>query len=210
MSVRKLLLVGALALAVVIALFQTVSLFTGMHTWYTLDNGIPCGKCHGDIYEAFSGAHQVMGDGNWNKACAACHRVNLTGYTYASGEDGSAPGKEAHAATTLSCDLCHFNSSNPVNAPIAGGFGLSDLSSGDTGVNASHYSFVNDSAAFGILWSSSESCAACHTPMMVQINFNVSTEATIIANNTPSSATSSFWVVETIDVSDYKTYTEVK
>jgi len=208
MNIKKLLLFIALASAIIVALSHSVSLFGGQHTWYELGVGIPCGKCHADICEEFSGAHLSLGDGN--DACATCHRVNMTGYTYADGEGaGSTPGKEVHASTTISCDCCHFNSSNPFTAPVAGGFGLSNLGSSDTGVNASHHPFVNQSADSGILWNSSESCVACHTPVKVKINFNVSTEATIIVNNTYS-ASSSFWDIENMYSSDYKTYKEEK
>jgi len=110
-----------LAIAVVaigtFALPNTVSLFTGQHTWYDLGasieavtgrNNIPCEKCHADVAEelANSGAHRDF-------TCAMCHRSPFTGYTYArgqyehSGTNPPRPGEEAHAASTVACMDCH-------------------------------------------------------------------------------------------------------
>ena len=112
-----------LAIAVVtigtFALPNTVSLFSGQHTWYDLGesvggtsgvNNVPCEKCHADVAEEMtSGANGVHG----SFTCAMCHRAPFTGYTYARGhyEHGGTkpprPGQEVHAASTVECMDCH-------------------------------------------------------------------------------------------------------
>lgn len=103
------------------ALPNTVSLFSGQHTWYDLSasvggtsgvNNVPCEKCHADVAgemtSSANGAHRDL-------TCAMCHRAPFTGYTYArghyfqgaSGYQATRPGKEAHAASTVECMDCH-------------------------------------------------------------------------------------------------------
>ena len=92
----------------------TVSLFAGQHSWYDLSAGpsdVPCEKCHADISDEMqsgeSGAHG-------NLTCAMCHRSLFTGYEYARvqreyfvGPQGTIPGNESHAASTVKCMNCH-------------------------------------------------------------------------------------------------------
>lgn len=198
----------------IFALPATVSLFAGQHVWYDLGaegNQVPCVKCHADVADELEagGHHKDLYSDDINEACDACHRGN-TSMTYASGTGDSAiPGEEAHAASTINCGYCHFNSSNPTGAPVAGGFGQSDLLS-DTGTNASHYSFVVQSRDTNILQNASESCVACHTTTNVTINFNVTTEMTLEVNNTIISDSSAYWNMTSIAPSDYTTYTGEK
>jgi len=63
---------------------NTLSLFSGQHSFYNIDpvgNQIPCGKCHGDIdMEIHTGfIHN-------NFTCSDCHRVQK-GVQFASGDD---------------------------------------------------------------------------------------------------------------------------
>jgi hypothetical protein len=117
-----LLLITWIAIGV-IALPQAVSLFAGQHYWYNLSgttSDIPCEKCHADIVEEM-GAHvgpHTGETGYGSMECGYCHRAYFnsseTGtyfnYTYAliSGSyTAYTPGKEAHAATTVPCKICH-------------------------------------------------------------------------------------------------------
>lgn len=202
------LVIIAIVAVGIIALPYTASLFAGEHTWYNLSgkgSNVPCKKCHADIAEELeAGGHHK------NFACEKCHRCN-TSITYANASQ-SQPGEEAHAASTIYCGYCHFNSSNPSGAPVAGGFNLSDYYEkygNDTGANASHYTLVHQSQNPNILQNKSESCIACHTNTNVTINFNVTTEATIIANNSYTN-TESYWNITNITASNYTTYKEVK
>ncbi|HID43516.1 MAG TPA: hypothetical protein EYP30_07065 [Archaeoglobaceae archaeon] len=191
-----------------VVLPSAVSLFAGEHYFYNIDEGYgsKCIKCHADIYEELKNSanhSRVDGSNGFSgEECTACHRSN-TSVTYASGETNS-PGKEAHAATITNCGYCHFNSSNPFNAPVAGGFGQSDLPD-DTGVNESHYKFVTESRSSDLLLNESESCIACHTTCEVRFNFNVSVESTVVVNNTYSG-----WEFQSMELSNFTTYTEVK
>lgn len=101
--------------------------------------------------------------------CETCHRGNFS-ITYANSSTDQ-PGEEAHAASTIQCMYCHGNSTiaAQLNAPIAGGFGLSDDIS-DTGENSTHLSFVLGAMNSSLMDSSNEACIACHTDVGVKFN----------------------------------------
>ncbi len=88
---------------------------------------MPCEKCHADIADemaSHTGPHTEL-SGSWSGGsfsrlyCEDCHRVFYSykdtqqtpawpKYTYALGlKEGSTPGKEAHAASTVECMDCH-------------------------------------------------------------------------------------------------------
>ncbi|MGB3458134.1 MAG: hypothetical protein WBB08_02330 [Halobacteriota archaeon] len=114
------LLMAAIVAIGIFALPNSVSLFSGQHTWYDLSksvggtsgvNSVPCEKCHAEIAEEMlsgdNGAHDDL-------TCAMCHRAPFTGYTYArggysvgAGGNPPTPGQEAHAASTVECMDCH-------------------------------------------------------------------------------------------------------
>jgi len=201
------LMISIIAIGMIV-LPSVVSLYAGEHSFYDIDDGYGgrCIKCHADIYEELSnGANHSTVDGSSGfdgEECTACHRSNVS-IIYASGSTNS-PGREAHAATVTHCGYCHFNSTNSFLAPVAGGFGQSDLSD-DTGVNESHYKFVTESRSSNLVFNESESCIACHTTCEVTFNFNVSTQAKVLINNTYSG-----WDFELMQLSNFTTYTEVK
>ncbi len=162
---------------------QTVSLFAGQHWWYNVSgtgNQIPCQKCHADVYEELKDSyHSGMG--------CACHRANLS-VTYAE-VNGSVtnyqPGKQAHAATTVACMLCHqlnasLNSTNP--GPFAGTFNVTAFgvsshyrysNSTFTGLCSAHNSFVANAIKNNTLRDSTEACVACHMKVNITIHFHV-------------------------------------
>lgn len=195
-----------------VVLPSTVNLFAGEHSFYNIKQGYEsrCIKCHADIYDELkAGANHSKVDGTdgWSgEECLGCHRAN-TSITFANATTGS-PGKEAHAATIIDCGYCHLNSSNLFNAPLAGGFGLSGMGN-DTGYNASHYSFMIESRDSDLLKNESEPCVACHTNTRVRINFTMTSEAKVTFNNTLG-ASDSYWDLESMQISENTTYTEVK
>mgnify|MGYP000200478961 FL=1 len=193
------------------ALPSTVSLFSGQHTWYALDdsNLMPCKKCHADVYEELcaSGFHKWDG-GNFSQggdsgdtpsdfACYGCHRANAS-ITYAAvGTSAAAvtPGKQAHAASTVACMLCHqYNASQAVsddtsagtgsNASALSGFfagGFSDpytgtgpynyTGGGSTGEHAAHQRFIETAINWTKMEDANEACIACHTHVPVNITW---------------------------------------
>jgi len=188
---------------------SATSLFAGQHLWYDLsyDKSVPCVKCHADVYDELKlSANHSMVDGEAGLdggECLICHRANAS-ITYAEVNSTLKPGKEAHAATITNCGYCHFNSSNPFNAPVAGGFGQSDLTD-DTGVNASHYSFVIQSENSSLLHKESESCVACHTTVNITMNFTSVIKMKIAVNNTYD-LSQSYWDIESINAAENRTY----
>ncbi len=214
MAVEKGLLVIVIASAIgFLVIPSTVSVFSGEHLWYDLSTpyGEKCLKCHADIYdELTAGASHDTVDGNpgfSGTECYYCHRANAS-ITYANGSLSSA-GEEAHAASTISCGYCHFNSSNPYGAPVAGGFGLSNLAN-DTGVNSTHLELLSGTAFQSSVYpGETEACIFCHTTVWVKINFTSYTSYNITVNNTVS-ANQSRWSVESISPDMWTNYTEYK
>jgi hypothetical protein len=213
MTTKMILIVLIFFFLGIVALPATMSLFAGQHVWYDLgaaENYAPCVKCHADIAEELDagGHHKDLYSDDINEACEACHRGNAS-ITYESKTGVPVvPGEEAHAASTINCGYCHFDSSNPTGAPVAGGFGQSDVG-GDTGANASHYSFVVQSRTSNLLQETSESCVACHTTLNVTLNFNVSTGMALGVEDSYTE-TQSYWDITSITPSGYTTHEEVK
>lgn len=191
-----------------VVLPTTVSLLASQHSFYKVNEGYEsrCIKCHADIYEELKGGsnHSTIdgSSGFSGKECLSCHRANVS-MTYANASKNQ-PGEEAHAATITDCGYCHFNRNNNFNAPVAGGFGLSDLQP-DTGRYASHQNFVIKSRKGNLVLNHSESCIACHTNCMVEINFNVSAKSRVSVTNTASG-----WDFESIQPVGFDNYTEKK
>jgi len=203
MSTAKIaLIVTVIFIIGVLVLPATINLLAGSHTYYDIEEGYGarCIKCHADVYEELkaSAYHSTVDGipGVSGDECVSCHRANTT-ITF---------GKEAHAATIFPCSFCHLNSSNAFNAPIAGGFGMSDLTD-DTGIKESHFSFVYNSVESPLLYNESESCIACHSTISLDIGFRVPIESTIVANNTYSS--DSYWEIDSIELSEFTNHNEV-
>ncbi len=189
-----LLAVSMIAVGVLV-LPQTVSLFAGQHYWYNIsssENDIPCEKCHADVKEELdmSNFHKNFSDSGQGSAdrkdCEACHRINGS-ITYASDSGTVKPGEQAHAASIVSCMLCHqHNASQAMDdgsyaGYYAGGFNVTDMgvSSGfnysngtHSGHLAAHNAFVAKAINNETLKDSNEACIACHTFMPVKINFS--------------------------------------
>lgn len=213
MRIIKIIMITSIIFTMgLVVLPSTVNLFAGGHSFYNIDQGYEdrCVKCHANIYDELkAGANHSTVDGNdgWSgEECMGCHRANVS-ITFANATANS-PGKEAHAATITRCGYCHLNSTNPFDAPVSGGFGLSDLDN-DTGYNASHYSFMVESRDSNLLKNKSEPCVACHTNSMVRINFSMSSETKVVFNNSLG-ASDSYWDLKEMTITDNTTYTEVK
>jgi len=185
----------------IIAMPSTISLFAGQHTWYNLTNDeLPCRKCHAEVFYELerSAFHRWNGYG-WNEnasgnpdnsACYGCHRANKS-ITYAdvgSSVTDVTPGKQAHAASTVACMLCHqFNASedvqdfNGTSMPgfAAGGFKqpvnanpLYNYTDTDhPGGYAAHQQFIESAVNDTTMEDANEACIACHTHIPVKINW---------------------------------------
>ncbi|MBE8538905.1 hypothetical protein [Geoglobus acetivorans] len=181
---QKLMMLAILIFSLSIYLLpSTVTLFTGQHLWYNLEQpgtGVPCIKCHADIYDELNNSvyHKIWGDSTKadDQDCYTCHTINQS-ITYADADQGII-GQEAHAASTISCGYCHFNSSimTAMGGLVAGGFNKSDLP-GDTGEVEAHRKFLEDAMLDDPLYGSdllekeNEACISCHTAVAVKIHF---------------------------------------
>ncbi|MFO7967107.1 MAG: hypothetical protein R6U44_05875 [Archaeoglobaceae archaeon] len=213
MSIIKIMTITVIILTMgLVVLPSTVNLFAGGHSFYNVNQGYGsrCIKCHADVHDELkAGANHSTVDGSegWSgEECLGCHRANVS-ITFAN-TTANVPGEEAHAATIIDCGYCHLNSTNPFNAPVAGGFGLSDLGN-DTGYNASHYSFMIDARDSDLLKNESEPCVACHTNTRVRIEFSMRSETKLSFKNSLN-ASDSYWDLENMVISENTTYTEVK
>ncbi|MGB2841769.1 MAG: multiheme c-type cytochrome [Halobacteriota archaeon] len=187
---NKMVLMAIAVVAVgMFALPSTVSLFTGQHTWYDINASkyLPCEKCHAEIYDEFalSKVHGTLtgntsgwvDTSNVTAGCYGCHRTSQTGYTYAKGGgSGALPGKEAHAASTVACMVCHdFN--NTAGYPNAGGFNITtsiyNYTYGEnyTGEAAAHNKFIERAIEENVMEDANAACIACHTYIPVKINW---------------------------------------
>jgi hypothetical protein len=194
MNTNKIALMAIAVVAVgIFALPSTVSLFSGQHSWYGLDDPgsqVPCMKCHGDIDDEMTndlnGVHRTLA----SPGCD-CHRVSGTGVADGDGAGNSKPGTASHAAETIACMLCHENETRTGNItgyPFAGGF-TDDVYNGtsatvkynyswgdDTGgERAAHNDFITESIKSDLMTDSNEACIACHTRIGVNITWRKST-----------------------------------
>jgi len=180
---KIILLLTVIAAISTLVMPETVSLFAGQHWWYNISgtgNQVPCQKCHADVYEELKYSYHR------NLGCA-CHRANLS-ITYAEVQGSITnytPGKQAHAASTVACMLCHqmnssLNSSTP--GPFAGTFNITVFGAKSNfrysnatynGLCAAHSAFVANAIENNTLRDSTEACIACHMKVNITINFHV-------------------------------------
>ena len=199
MNTNKLVLCAIAIVAIgIFALPSTVSLFSGQHTWYNLDdpgNQIPCQKCHGDIEE-----EMVSGDNGVHKSLAGpscdCHRVNSsqvqkpTGVASGDGVGVSTPGTTSHAAETIACMICHEHGNDLSGYPHAGGFSNQTGSpyayntTANNGTKAAHNAFIRDAIEDTLMEDSNEACIGCHTRVGVNITWTKRKNLAFTANET--------------------------
>ncbi|RJS80832.1 hypothetical protein CW713_07060, partial [Methanophagales archaeon] len=190
MNSNKVVLVAIAIVAIgLFALPSSVSLFSGQHTWYNLNdqgNQLPCQKCHADIQaEMTSDGNGVHDHAPYIGPGCKCHRVNDTRITtgVASGDDGYTPGTKSHAAETIACMICHEQGNQLAGYPFAGGFNQSAIeasagkttpyhynrSDGSGGEHAAHNQFIGQAIADDLMEDSNEACVSCHTRVGVNI-----------------------------------------
>jgi len=205
MNTNKIALLAIAVVAIgIFALPSTVSLFSGQHSWYGLDDPgsqVPCMKCHGDIQDEMdhdlNGVHRTL-----DSPGCDCHRVTGTGVADGDGPGLANPGTTSHAAETIACMLCHENDTRTGNTssyPFAGGFNETlvynftgapstqyNYSWGDDkgGEYAAHNDFIRESIKDPLMTDSNEACIACHTRIGVNITWRKSTTMHFNANET--------------------------
>jgi hypothetical protein len=184
-GIKMVLMLIAVVAVGIFALPSTMSMFGGQHTWYDLaSDGVPCVKCHADIYEEFSRSevHTSFARRDASDGCCVCHRAD-SHLTYATG-GGSSATPTAHAASTIACMACHeFNADVRDNneGPFAHGFEQpsgSPFSYGGAGSppqgsfisnHTRHNAYVQGAVDSALMEDSNEACIACHTAIPVEI-----------------------------------------
>jgi len=182
---------------------------------------VPCMYCHSGAEWGEKHPYTFT-----SKSCS-CHGTADTGstgdwreyyyhgdrfFTGCSKGDSDCPVDASAAEVPGECIKCHGTGDGSTHGtiyiPPAGGFNLT-ANTTDTGINASHYSFVMQAINNQTLTDANEACIACHTKIKLKIGFNVTTEAKIVVNNSYTTA-SSYWDVADVSPSNYTTYEEVK
>ena len=111
MSARTIILCIAVIAIGIFMLPQTLSMFSGQHSWYDpSDDAIPCEKCHwlesGELTGCVYGLHSPHRSADRDFECIECHNVTMdVSYYFETGAVGEHT--PAHAATTVSCLACH-------------------------------------------------------------------------------------------------------
>lgn len=182
---NKLILIGVAIMAIgLIALPQTLALFAGQHNFYDTmgaGNGIPCEKCHADVFSELSqpgsvnAVHSAQG-------CEGCHVT--TAPTKEGLTQGGSPTSDFHAAALPLCLDCHSGT----------GPGLDARSILNGSVEA-HKQFASEANNSLLLRGSNEACISCHTHVAVDINW---TKAYKISFNAKENATTGVhdWTVD--------------
>ncbi|MCZ7400087.1 MAG: hypothetical protein O8C62_10525 [Candidatus Methanoperedens sp.] len=171
--VSRLALLGiAIAVAGLIALPETLALFSGGHNFYdvlsnniydqngTKTTAIPCEKCHADISVELrrGGANEPHS----NESCDECHMtVALSAEGLKNGENGT-----FHAAASPACLDCHGYNATTENATGAGN--AMNIMNGSYEV---HKQFAAGSLNSALLKDANEACISCHTHVAVDINW---------------------------------------
>jgi hypothetical protein len=143
MNSKIILLSFAVVAVGLFALPSTMSLFSGQHTWYDVED-IKCQKCHQDIYEELQNSAYHGGfETSYGNACGRCHvstaSYNSTGGFNTFNKTGANLSKQqwiayksrstaitgrvnftAHAAITVECLACHgtSNLTQGSNSPL--------------------------------------------------------------------------------------------
>ncbi|NJD76635.1 MAG: hypothetical protein FIB08_05990 [Candidatus Methanoperedens sp.] len=187
---NKTLLIGIGILAVgLLALPQTLALFVGQHNWYdttTVDNGVPCAKCHADVVQEIYSTEGLAGDGtngfhraqSTDGGCQACHMTtgpNEGGIDQANANDAGTV-DSFHAAAAPACIDCHDGNGGGGNNALIG----------LTGADEVHKPFVEQANTTDVafLKGANEACIACHTHVAVDITWTKRTGMSLTAEET--------------------------
>ncbi len=191
----KLMLIGiGIAAAGLFALPQTLALFAGQHDFYEVSRdpgnlGVPCAKCHGDVYAELSGS-----DVHSQVRCEDCHVLALTFKGAKVGgnvdihaaaapacldcHDGKLTSAQWHNFTEppLTCADCHVDAAKPT-------FG--NATSILYGANESHTEFASNASSAALLKGANEACVGCHTHVNVEIVWQKPTNLSFNASVSP-------------------------
>lgn len=196
----KLLLLTISVLAVgMFAMPNTLSFFTGQHT-YTNGTAVNCNKCHMDIYDELyaSGVSPPPPHTGSSRLleCKVCHRTGKLGLIFGDTVNGISSNKglnistnpQAHSAVTVECIFCH------------------DLLVNDTsespqeilGSQEAHSGFYNASNQSTILKGGNEACVGCHTHTALNITWRRPSGYNMNADITGGYWNLSFYANETL------------
>lgn len=187
---NKITLLGICVVTIgLIALPETVSLFSNQHTWYNTTD-IYCEKCHGDV------SIQMIGNNTPHSemTCKNCHQINMI-------QNG------IHAATLPQCINCHNGNMNATGQINSHQMGITtnclkchdepgmktglNISGSISNTNEAHRMFIVDAEKSVLMQGSNEACIGCHTATQVNITWKKPTTLSfdVIYNNSRLEAT---------------------
>lgn len=149
-----------------------MAMFVGQHMWYPTDItsggdeiGVPCGKCHADIYSELQ-TTITPGDGGTGAqaghqgvGCEGCHIAGIGNTNASRGITGQ---PNFHAAATTECVECHNTGSLGTTHDVVGQI---------TGARAAHQPFYEQALNDPLMSGANEACVACHTHVRVDITW---------------------------------------
>lgn len=172
MNSRIVLLSMAVIAIGLFAMPNTLSIFSGQHTFVNGTN-VECKKCHDDIYQEMIGGDDggatvhtmgVLTD------CMVCHRTGSLGlgpFGFPAARISSnkklniTNDTKSHSAVTVECVFCHDR--------------ITQNSAGNPqeilGSNESHSAFYNATNQTDILKGGNEACVGCHTHIMINVTW---------------------------------------
>jgi hypothetical protein len=198
---NRIVLLALSVLAIgIFALPNTLSIFSGQHTFYNGTN-VNCRDCHEDIYQELT----------WNGAtgespphtstdllqCKVCHRTGQLPFMGSAGKKLGITGTkklnittdpQAHAAVTVECIFCHNeivkNSSTGKQQELLGS-------------QEAHGSYYNASNQTSLLKGGNEACLGCHSHTMINATWVRSTGYNMNVDLTQTSMNLSFLLNQT-------------
>ncbi|MCZ7400086.1 MAG: hypothetical protein O8C62_10520 [Candidatus Methanoperedens sp.] len=204
----KLVMLGIAVVAIgLVALPQTLALFSGQHnfydvlsnnTWNNTGTAIPCLKCHADVYAELTqknpdGSTNLLNQGHLIVAggCAGCHITDGPGSENKNGNPEGATNVTFHAAAAPACIECHTGADidkGAMNATLI-----------FNGSEEVHKPFANQAYSSKLLKDANEACVACHTHVAVSINWDKAYMMTFNATETADATTGHNWTVDTFN-----------
>ncbi len=201
----KLILIGiAITTVGLVALPQTLALFSGQHNFYDtmgthvygggVQTNIPCQKCHSDVgveLDQPGGVNSI----HKSQGCAGCHMSTAPRNENPQLTNG--PGGQFHAAAAPACLDCH--------GTLGPGANALNILNGPEEVHKPFANQANDTSK--LLKGANEACITCHTHVAVQANWSKAYMMSFNAQEFTASDGTHGWTVNNFATQGYANIT---